>query len=194
MQRRHALSLVASLGSGLLLGPTRLWAAPPSGARLLVVFLRGAYDACNLLVPTGSNFYYETRREIAIARPSTDPASALPLDDGWGLHPALRETIYPLYQNGQATFIPFAGTHDLSRSHFETQDSIEQGCIRRGTDKNDPADAVQKRCACASSVLRTRLTVQEWKTAVAAAFNGDRATATNIIAKHKDEMTVCNPG
>ena len=131
MQRRHALSLVASLGSGLLLGPTRLWAAPPSGARLLVVFLRGAYDACNLLVPTGSNFYYETRREIAIARPSTDPASTLPLDDGWGLHPALRETIYPLYQNGQATFIPFAGTHDLSRSHFETQDSIEQG---RGPD------------------------------------------------------------
>ena len=74
----------------------------------------------------------------------------------------------------------------------QLQDSIEQGCIRRGTDKNDPADAVQKRCACASSVLRTRLTEQEWKTAVAAAFNGDRETATNIIAKHKDEVTVCH--
>jgi uncharacterized protein (DUF1501 family) len=29
--------------------------------------------------------------------------------------------------NGQAAFIPFAGTEDTSRSHFETQDSIELG-------------------------------------------------------------------
>ncbi len=33
----------------------------------------------------------------------------------------------PLYQQRQALFIPFAGTDDLSRSHFETQDSIELG-------------------------------------------------------------------
>ena len=131
MQRRHTLSLLAGAGAGLLMGPTRLWAAPQAGARLLVVFLRGGYDACNLLVPVHSNFYYEARREIAIARPSSDNGSALPLDEAWGLHPALRETIYPLYQNGQATFIPYAGTHDLTRSHFETQDSIEQG---RGPD------------------------------------------------------------
>jgi len=28
---------------------------------------------------------------------------------------------------GQLAFVPFAGTHDLSRSHFETQDGIEAG-------------------------------------------------------------------
>jgi len=33
----------------------------------------------------------------------------------------------PLVRAGQASFIPFAGTDDLSRSHFETQDSIELG-------------------------------------------------------------------
>jgi uncharacterized protein (DUF1501 family) len=43
------------------------------------------------------------------------------------LHPALRDTILPLYRKGQAAFIPFAGTGDLTRSHFETQDSIELG-------------------------------------------------------------------
>jgi hypothetical protein len=32
-----------------------------------------------------------------------------------------------LWQAGQIAFVPFAGTDDLSRSHFETQDSIELG-------------------------------------------------------------------
>ena len=39
----------------------------------------------------------------------------------------LEDSIHPLFQAGQACFVPFAGTHDLSRSHFETQDSIELG-------------------------------------------------------------------
>jgi len=33
----------------------------------------------------------------------------------------------PLYAKGQVAFLPFAGTDNLSRSHFETQDSIELG-------------------------------------------------------------------
>ena len=33
----------------------------------------------------------------------------------------------PLYQQRQLAFVPFAGTDDLSRSHFDTQDSIELG-------------------------------------------------------------------
>ena len=84
-------------------------------------------DAASLLVPTSSSFYYEVRPEIAIAKPSADLASALPLTADWGLHPALRETLYPLYQQGELAFVPFSGTDDLSRSHFETQDSIEMG-------------------------------------------------------------------
>ncbi|MBC7648329.1 MAG: DUF1501 domain-containing protein, partial [Vitreoscilla sp.] len=34
---------------------------------------------------------------------------------------------YPMFKNGEAAFIPFAGTPNISRSHFETQDSIELG-------------------------------------------------------------------
>jgi uncharacterized protein (DUF1501 family) len=34
-----------------------------------------------------------------------------------------------LFERRQAAFIPFAGTDDLSRSHFETQDSIELGLV-----------------------------------------------------------------
>jgi uncharacterized protein (DUF1501 family) len=117
MQRRHLLSLAS-----LALPATRLWAGPESQPRLLVVFLRGAYDAANALVPQGSSFYYEARPNIAIPK-----SAALPLDATWGLAPALGASLLPLYQKGQLAFVPFAGTHDASRSHFETQDHLELG-------------------------------------------------------------------
>ncbi|GJD51968.1 hypothetical protein OPKNFCMD_4727 [Methylobacterium crusticola] len=126
MDRRDLLT--ASLGLGLATVAGRVWAAPRADARLLVVFLRGAYDAASVVIPTGSDFYYRARRTLAVARPSAaDPAAALPLDADWSLHPALRETILPLWARGQAAFVPFAGTDDLTRSHFETQDTIEMG-------------------------------------------------------------------
>jgi uncharacterized protein (DUF1501 family) len=125
MNRRELLRATAALS--LLPVAGRLMAAPATRAKLLLVFLRGGYDAANLLVPTGSNFYYESRPNIAIARPGTELNTALPLDADWGLHPALRESVMPMFAAGQATFIPFAGTDDLTRSHFETQDSIELG-------------------------------------------------------------------
>jgi uncharacterized protein (DUF1501 family) len=55
------------------------------------------------------------------------------LDGNWALTPALRDTIGVLYQQRQAAFIPFAGTDDLTRSHFETQDSLELGQPTAGT-------------------------------------------------------------
>ena len=125
MQRRHFLASALSLP--LASGSARLLAAGSSPSRFLFVFLRGGYDAASLLVPVSSDFYYEARPDIALARPSTDLASALALNADWGLHPALRESLYPLYQSGELAFVPFAGTDDLSRSHFETQDSIELG-------------------------------------------------------------------
>lgn len=116
MKRRAFLAL--GLGSVTV----RLAAAPAAGSRFLLVFLRGGYDAANFLVPVSSGFYYESRPNIAVPR-----EVALPLDSDWALHPALRETIQPLYRKGEALFVPFAGSEDLSRSHFQTQDSIELG-------------------------------------------------------------------
>jgi len=131
MQRRQLLHTLA--GAGLALGSAQLWAAGASQPCFLVVFLRGGYDAANLLVPVSSSFYYESRPTLAVARPGKDANAALPLNADWGLHPALRDSVYPLFQQGQAAFVPFAGTHDLTRSHFETQDSIELGQAPEGS-------------------------------------------------------------
>ena len=133
LSRRRCLALALGSLAGLSLGG-RLYAAPPAGPRLLVVFLRGGYDAASLLVPYSSHFYYEARPTLAIARP--DPAAsegALALDADWALAPALKDSIGALYRAGQVAFVPFAGTPDLSRSHFETQDSIELGQPEGGT-------------------------------------------------------------
>jgi uncharacterized protein (DUF1501 family) len=95
---------------------------------LLVVFLRGAYDAVNIVVPSGSDFYHQSRPTIALPKPDpANPNAPLPLDADWALHPALKDSILPLWQAKQIAFIPFAGTDDMSRSHFETQDTIELG-------------------------------------------------------------------
>ena len=126
MRRRRFLELAGA--SALALGSARLWAAPASGARFVLVLLRGGYDATSLLVPCVSTFYYESRPSIAIARPrAEDPDAALALDSYWGLHPALRESVFALYRQRQALFIPYAGSQDQSRSHFHAQDVLELG-------------------------------------------------------------------
>jgi uncharacterized protein (DUF1501 family) len=138
LSRRRLLQL-AALGTAhtILPGPSivsKLFAAPGAGdAKFLLVFLRGGYDAANVIVPVGSDFYYESRPTIALPKPDPDnPQAALSLAGPgdavlWGLHPALKDSIYPLWRSGRLAFVPFAGTADLTRSHFETQDSVERG-------------------------------------------------------------------
>jgi uncharacterized protein (DUF1501 family) len=132
LTRRASLGLAGgALASAMLSG--RLYAAPAAGPRFLLVFLRGGYDATNTLIPYSSSFYYEARPTLAIARPDAgQPSGALALDGDWALAPALRDSIGALYQQRQVAFVPFAGTQDLSRSHFETQDSIELGQPQEG--------------------------------------------------------------
>src|SRR5580658_5059293 len=123
MNRRELLHL----GSAALVGlgsAGRLYAAPTSGPRFLLVFLRGGYDSTNLLIPYSSSFYYEARPNIAIARPDAAATTgAMALDADWALAPCVRDTIGAMYLQRQVAFVPFAGTDDLTRSHFETQDS-----------------------------------------------------------------------
>jgi len=144
LSRRRLLQL-ALAGAAHPLLPVRgivskVFAAPGAAdARFLLVFLRGGYDAANVVIPIGSDFYYESRPTIAIPRPdAANPMAAIPLAGAndasvWGLHPALKDSMLPLWRRGQLAFVPFAGSEDLTRSHFETQDSVESGMPIAGT-------------------------------------------------------------
>ena len=134
-KRQFLQSGLALAGGGL---SWRVWAAPEAAraaadARLVVMFLRGAYDGLSLLVPYKEDFYYESRPSIALARPDeASPLAALALDADWALHPALAGSLLPLYQAGQLAFVPFAGTEFVSRSHFQAQDWVEAGLAPGG--------------------------------------------------------------
>ena len=62
MDRRQLLK--SALYTAPLFTAGRLYATPASGPRLLVVFLRGAYDATAIVAPTGSDFYHSVRPTI----------------------------------------------------------------------------------------------------------------------------------
>ncbi len=138
MHRRVLLKLALGCAAHALGGQplvvSRAYAGPGTAdARFLLVFLRGGYDAANVVIPVGSAFYYEARPTLAVPKPDpNNPQAALPLAPPgeratWALHPALKDSIYPLWRQGQAAFVPFAGTKDMTRSHFETQDTVEGG-------------------------------------------------------------------
>ncbi len=116
MDRR---TLLAAALAAPMAPAAQLFAAPAGSPRLLVLFLRGAYDCASVLVPK-SGFYAESRPNIGVPNPVS-------LDGDWGLNPVLAPTMLPFWNKKQLAFIPFAGTPDLSRSHFETQDIVEYG-------------------------------------------------------------------
>jgi len=127
MKRRQALVTLALGATGMSLSG-RLYAAAPAGPKFLLVFLRGGYDCANAVIPYSSSLYYEARPTLAIRAPrADDPAGALAVDADWALAPALRTGLGALWTDHQVAMVPFAGTEDLSRSHFETQDDIELG-------------------------------------------------------------------
>lgn len=127
-QRRGLLQLGAA--AALPLG-ARVWAqplpsgkAPLDGGRLVVVFLRGAYDGLSALVPYADRDYYALRPNIAIAAPDGSVQTALRLDNTFALHPALG-SLLPLWQQGVLGFVPAAGLPAPNRSHFDAQYQME---------------------------------------------------------------------
>ena len=88
---------------------------------LVVIFLRGAMDGLNAVVPHGEKSYYALRPNIAIAR-----ESVIDLDGFFGLHPSLGP-LKEIYDAGHFAVIHAAGSPDTTRSHFEAQDYMESG-------------------------------------------------------------------
>lgn len=125
LSRTLQLTAATSLGVGASTWFARSEAALPQGQRLIVIFLRGAVDGLNLLVPYEEAAYSEARPTIAIPPPG-ELGGALDLDGQFGLHPALSELL-PLWEQKQLAFVQSCGLQEETRSHFDAQDYWESG-------------------------------------------------------------------
>src|SRR6266446_3300060 len=103
---------------------------PAAGDRTLVcIFLRGAADTLNMVVPYGDDQYYKSRPTLAIPAPSQikeNDTASLRLDDFYSFHPKLRPLI-PAFKEGRLGIVQAVGTDNPTGSHFEAQDQMEHG-------------------------------------------------------------------
>ncbi len=105
---------------------------------LVAIFMRGAADGLNIVVPFSERRYHELRPTLRIAAPTRKVAAsdsgrdnrfsneAIDLDGTFALHGAL-QPLKPLWDKGQLAIVEATGSPDSSRSHFDAQDFMESG-------------------------------------------------------------------
>ena len=130
VSRRVLLRGSALSSLGFLLRSRSGWAsdaavteAVPNAPVLLCVFLRGAADGLNIVVPHADDEYYRLRPNIAIPRPG-EKSGAIDLDGRFGLHPRLAP-LKAAYDAKELALIHAVGSPHPTRSHFEAQDYME---------------------------------------------------------------------
>lgn len=125
LSRRRFLQAASGLAAAATLGVPRVaFGAPgdPSrGDALVVIFLRGGLDGLSAVVPTHEALYYDRRPGIALP-----PGRVLPLEGGFGLHPALAG-LEEAWVDGDLALVPAAGHPELTRSHFEAMGRVQRG-------------------------------------------------------------------
>lgn len=158
MVSRRTFLNAAGMTVGLL-GTAPAWMARAAAQErqrrkiLVSVFLRGAADGLNIVVPFFEERYYQLRPAIAIAPPRgiTAPAAAnitpgliivgapagvpagvvagntaIDLDGRFALHPQL-QALKPLWDDKLLAIVQATGSPDSSRSHFDAQEFMESG-------------------------------------------------------------------
>jgi len=119
--------------------------------KLLFIFLRGANDGLNSVIPLGDPAYATSRPNLALPPDPLQPVAALgpaffpeagsragtyahpyalPLGNGFAaLHPSLK-FLAPLYNSGDLALVHRVGYPRQSRSHFDSQAYWETGAPR----------------------------------------------------------------
>ena len=102
----------------------------PRGDTLVVVFLRGAADVLNMVVPHGEEAYYQLRPSLGIPHPDDTKTKkeerTLDLDGFFGFHPSMR-ALLDAWRSEQLAIIHACGAPDESRSHFKAMELMERG-------------------------------------------------------------------
>jgi uncharacterized protein (DUF1501 family) len=129
-------SAVAMVG----MGQTPMWLARAAAAEgrkrktLVAIFLRGAADGLNIVVPFGDPKYRELRPTLGLQAPRPGDnndgngpfGSVIDLDGKFGLNAGLRP-LKALWDQKQLAIVEATGSPDPSRSHFDAQDYMESG-------------------------------------------------------------------
>lgn len=95
---------------------------PHSNKRLLFLWLRGANDGLNTLIPHGDSDYNTTNRPTLFI----PQEMAIDLNGFASLHPSLTE-LMEIYNAGDLAAIHRVGYPDATRSHFDAQRIWENG-------------------------------------------------------------------
>ena len=126
VKRRHLLGAgLAATGLGILLAaaptaPRYAYAATNPSNRVVVVFLRGGFDALTAFPAYGDSNYYKLRPTIGVK-----PEHLYKLNTKIGMHKALAG-LKPIFDAGQMAVIHATGSPGNSRSHFAAQDTVER--------------------------------------------------------------------
>ncbi|MFQ5459242.1 MAG: DUF1501 domain-containing protein [Anaerolineae bacterium] len=109
--------------------------AAPSGDILVVVFMRGACDGLNLVIPYGDEAeYFRRRPSIGIPAPDAnvpDGQKAMDLDGFFGMHPVMARADQGNWKQwwdaGVMAVVHAMHMDDTTRSHFDAMDFMERG-------------------------------------------------------------------
>jgi len=114
-------------GAGLLATslPGLSLASVPGDRKLIVVLLRGGMDGLSVVIPHGDPDYEKVRPNIAIKKPGEENG-AFSLKSGFSLHPALKN-MHAFWQENELLAVQAVSTADRTRSHFDAQDTLENG-------------------------------------------------------------------
>jgi uncharacterized protein (DUF1501 family) len=131
MKRREFLNRMMIGTGGLLLSQipfNRSLAGTTQNRVFVTVFLRGGWDALNVLPPIKGNDlnkYKLLRKKVRVEGAS----NITHLDDelGFGLNKALGQYLKPIWDDKKLAIIPRAGSINETRSHFVQSDLIETG-------------------------------------------------------------------
>jgi uncharacterized protein (DUF1501 family) len=127
-RRGYLLGSAATLSLG---GASFQVQAAETDNRFILIFLRGAMDGLNVVVPYGDPNLRKWRPSLMPPDPGR-PSGLADLGGFWGLHPALK-TMHALYRDNDLLPIQCVAGPNRSRSHFEAQDMMEIGAETRMT-------------------------------------------------------------
>src|SRR5271155_2120861 len=164
------------------MGEAPMWlarAAATEGRKrktLVAIFMRGAADGLNIVVPFGDPRYRELRPNLGLQAPQPGDqnenngpfGSVIDLDGTFGLNAGLRP-LKALWDQKQLAIVEATGSPDPSRSHFDAQDYMESGTpgktgdgwLNRALGEPGPDTSALRAVALSSRVPRTLLGQQE---------------------------------